>query len=213
MILGLLTPVDLPLLAVLTAQGLAAGVIAGKKGRRWIPLKAGFGAAIAGGLGFAAMSLLLQQFVPGLELFRGAPSAAAVLRTDPRGLPRRGPRRRDPLGRHHAGPRLDARRRLEDAAPRAGELRAARSSSRSPRARRAPGSTALAMANLAEMAANAIGADALLVRVGAYYHDLGKTVQPEYFVENLAQGERSTRTRSSSPTSRPTRSSRTSSRA
>ena len=49
---------------------------------------------------------------------------------------------------------------------------------------------ARAMANLAEAAAAAIGADALLTRVGAYYHDLGKTVQPKYFVENLAPGER-----------------------
>jgi putative nucleotidyltransferase with HDIG domain len=60
-------------------------------------------------------------------------------------------------------------------------------------AREAPGSWehARAMANLAEAAASAIGADALLVRCGAYYHDLGKTVQPKYFVENLAPGERS----------------------
>jgi putative nucleotidyltransferase with HDIG domain len=60
-------------------------------------------------------------------------------------------------------------------------------------AREAPGSWehARAMANLAEAAAAAIGADALLVRVGAYYHDLGKTVQPKYFVENLAPGEES----------------------
>jgi putative nucleotidyltransferase with HDIG domain len=59
--------------------------------------------------------------------------------------------------------------------------------------REAPGSWehARAMANLAEAAASAIGADALLVRVGAYYHDLGKTVQPKYFVENLAPGEES----------------------
>jgi putative nucleotidyltransferase with HDIG domain len=58
-------------------------------------------------------------------------------------------------------------------------------------AREAPGSWehARAMANLAEAAASAIGADALLVRVGAYYHDLGKTVQPKYFVENLMPGE------------------------
>jgi hypothetical protein len=46
-----------------------------------------------------------------------------------------------------------------------------------------------AMANLAEAAASAIGADALLTRVGAYYHDLGKTVQPKYFVENLGPDE------------------------
>lgn len=50
---------------------------------------------------------------------------------------------------------------------------------------------ARAMANLAEAAAAAIGADALLTRVGAYYHDLGKTIQPKYFVENLQHGERS----------------------
>jgi putative nucleotidyltransferase with HDIG domain len=56
----------------------------------------------------------------------------------------------------------------------------------------APGSWehARAMANLAEASSAAIGADALLTRVGAYYHDLGKTVQPKYFVENLAPGER-----------------------
>ncbi|MBN1629609.1 MAG: HDIG domain-containing protein [Thermoleophilia bacterium] len=40
------------------------------------------------------------------------------------------------------------------------------------------------MANLAESAAEAIGADPLLARVGAYYHDIGKTVRPDYFVEN-----------------------------
>ncbi len=57
----------------------------------------------------------------------------------------------------------------------------------------APGSWehARAMANLAEASAAAIHADALLTRVGAYYHDLGKTVQPTYFVENLPPGERS----------------------
>jgi putative nucleotidyltransferase with HDIG domain len=55
----------------------------------------------------------------------------------------------------------------------------------------APGSWehARAMANLAEAAASAIGGDALLTRVGAYYHDLGKTIQPKLFVENLARGE------------------------
>ncbi|AKF06359.1 HDIG domain-containing metalloprotein [Sandaracinus amylolyticus] len=58
-------------------------------------------------------------------------------------------------------------------------------------AKEAPGSWehARAMANLAEAAANAIGGDALLTRVGAYYHDLGKTIQPKLFVENLTRGE------------------------
>jgi putative nucleotidyltransferase with HDIG domain len=57
----------------------------------------------------------------------------------------------------------------------------------------APGSWehSRAMANLAEAASASVGADSLLTRVGAYYHDLGKTIQPKYFVENLAPGERS----------------------
>jgi putative nucleotidyltransferase with HDIG domain len=60
-------------------------------------------------------------------------------------------------------------------------------------ARDAPGSWehARAMANLAEAAASSIGADALLTRVGAYYHDLGKTCQCKYFIENLDPGETS----------------------
>ena len=40
------------------------------------------------------------------------------------------------------------------------------------------------MGNLAEAAAEAIDADPLLARVGAYYHDIGKTLRPEYFIEN-----------------------------
>ena len=42
----------------------------------------------------------------------------------------------------------------------------------------------MVVANLAEAAAEAIGADAVLVRVGAYYHDIGKLVRPIYFKEN-----------------------------
>ncbi len=38
--------------------------------------------------------------------------------------------------------------------------------------------------NLAEAAAEKIGANALLARVGSYYHDIGKMLKPEYFVEN-----------------------------
>jgi cyclic-di-AMP phosphodiesterase PgpH len=50
----------------------------------------------------------------------------------------------------------------------------------------APGSYhhSLIVSNLSEAAADAIGAHALLVRVGAYYHDIGKMVHPEYFTEN-----------------------------
>jgi putative nucleotidyltransferase with HDIG domain len=50
----------------------------------------------------------------------------------------------------------------------------------------APGtySHSLMVANLAEQACQDIGANALLARVGAYYHDIGKMENPDYFVEN-----------------------------
>ncbi len=43
----------------------------------------------------------------------------------------------------------------------------------------------IVIGNLAESAAEAIGANPLLARVGAYYHDIGKLEKPEYFVENM----------------------------
>ncbi len=46
----------------------------------------------------------------------------------------------------------------------------------------------LMVANLAEQAAERIEADPLLVRVGAYYHDIGKTVRPYFFTENQLDG-------------------------
>ncbi|MGE3163525.1 MAG: HD family phosphohydrolase [Planctomycetota bacterium] len=42
---------------------------------------------------------------------------------------------------------------------------------------------------LAEEAARSIGANDLLARVGAYYHDIGKMLKPLYFVENVRDGE------------------------
>lgn len=51
---------------------------------------------------------------------------------------------------------------------------------------KAPGTFnhSLQVANLAEAAANEIGANAMLVRVGALYHDIGKMNDPNYFTEN-----------------------------
>ncbi|TYB70019.1 HDIG domain-containing protein [Bizionia saleffrena] len=46
----------------------------------------------------------------------------------------------------------------------------------------------LNVANLAEAAANEIGANAMLVRVGALYHDIGKMRNPTYFTENQSSG-------------------------
>ena len=52
--------------------------------------------------------------------------------------------------------------------------------------RRAPGTYthSMTVATLAEAAAKEIGANALLTRVGAYFHDIGKMLKPHYFVEN-----------------------------
>lgn len=48
----------------------------------------------------------------------------------------------------------------------------------------------ISVANLAETACKEIGANALLARVGAYYHDIGKIDQSEYFVENQTAGNK-----------------------
>lgn len=47
----------------------------------------------------------------------------------------------------------------------------------------------IVVGNLAEAAAEAIGADPLLSRVGAFYHDIGKTKRPYFFVENQFTGD------------------------
>lgn len=59
--------------------------------------------------------------------------------------------------------------------------------------RRAPGTYnhSVTVGALAESAAERIGANALLVRVGAYFHDIGKMVKPEYFIENQVRGQTS----------------------
>ncbi len=53
-------------------------------------------------------------------------------------------------------------------------------------ARKAPGTFnhSMTMGTIAEAAAEKIGANSLLARVGAYYHDIGKTIEPQGFVEN-----------------------------
>ena len=47
------------------------------------------------------------------------------------------------------------------------------------------------VATIAETAADAIGANGLLCRVGAYYHDIGKLMKPHYFIENMTAGQTS----------------------
>lgn len=57
---------------------------------------------------------------------------------------------------------------------------------------KAPGTYqhSLQVANLVEQAAERIGADTLLVRVGALYHDIGKIENPSYFIENQMLGSK-----------------------
>jgi len=47
----------------------------------------------------------------------------------------------------------------------------------------------LMVAHLAESAAERIGADAMLTRVGAYFHDVGKMANPHFFIENQLEGQ------------------------
>lgn len=56
-------------------------------------------------------------------------------------------------------------------------------------AQRAPGTYnhSINVASIGEAAANEIGANGLLVRVGAYFHDIGKMFKPKYFIENQGQ--------------------------
>jgi hypothetical protein len=55
--------------------------------------------------------------------------------------------------------------------------------------RRAPGTYnhSINVASIAQAAAETIGANGLLVRVGAYFHDIGKMLKPGYFIENQGQ--------------------------
>jgi putative nucleotidyltransferase with HDIG domain len=56
--------------------------------------------------------------------------------------------------------------------------------------RRAPGTHnhSITVGAISESAAERIGANALLVRIGAYFHDIGKMLKPHYFVENQVGG-------------------------
>ncbi len=55
---------------------------------------------------------------------------------------------------------------------------------------KAPGTYhhSILVSNLAEQGADSIGADGLLARVGAYYHDIGKIARPYFFVDNQVEG-------------------------
>lgn len=64
-------------------------------------------------------------------------------------------------------------------------------------ARRAPGTYnhSISVATIGEAAADSIGANGLLLRVGAYFHDIGKGLKPEYFIENMTAGQENPHTK------------------
>jgi cyclic-di-AMP phosphodiesterase PgpH len=175
---------DLPLLFVLITRGLAASLLFVNVKRTRQLLAAGVGGGLVASATYAAVIVVFEgHFSWAEDLARGVDSRliaclgggvvagilAALLR---------------PLADRLLG--SVSRNRLVDLTDLEQPLL-------KKMAAEAPGSWehSRAMANLAEAAAAAIGADTLLTRVGAYYHDLGKTIQPKYFVENLAPGERS----------------------
>ena len=59
--------------------------------------------------------------------------------------------------------------------------------------RLAPGTYnhSIAVSSIAETAAERIGGNGLLARVGAYFHDIGKMLKPQYFIENVQEGGQS----------------------
>jgi putative nucleotidyltransferase with HDIG domain len=175
---------DLPLLTVLITRGLASSLFFRNKKHPWTMVPAGFGGGIVGCCIYAAIRVTFEGSYSALEDLSegvGSPLIACIGGGVLAGL--LGVFLRRPAERLLGGVSRDRLIELTDLDQ----------SMLQKMATEAPGSWehARAMANLAEAAAAAIGADTLLTRVGAYYHDLGKTIQPKYFVENLLPGERS----------------------
>ncbi|MSP62466.1 MAG: HDIG domain-containing protein [Myxococcales bacterium] len=183
LVIGSLVPFDLVVSLVLLMQGFGAVLAMRQSLRLRASLVAGLGAGVVAALAYVAIYFLIQGRLSsddlttpgesGLLAALGGGLAAGLLATVVAPLLERA------LGQLHKGRLIelgDLNRPL---------LRQI--------ADKAPGTWAhsLAMANMAEVAATAIGANALLTRIGAYYHDLGKSVQPEYYIENLRPGERS----------------------
>jgi putative nucleotidyltransferase with HDIG domain len=176
---------DLPLLVVLITRGLASSLLFRSKKHPWQMVPAGLGAGIVGGVMYLAIRTLFEGSYDARIEDAMEPLSSPLLACVGGGLLGGflGALLRRPGERLLGGVSRDRLIELTD-------LDQALLQKMSTEA---PGSWehARAMANLAEAAAASIGADTLLTRVGAYYHDLGKTVQPKYFVENLLPGERS----------------------
>jgi putative nucleotidyltransferase with HDIG domain len=185
LVVGLLVPFDIGVTAILLVQAVTASLLLPDRiKRRWrVGLWAGLASAAAAAIAYGVVHYLTRGSAPVDELSRvdasswiaaGAGGAIAALLAVPL----------VPVIQAACGEITDgALIQLEDLShPLLKQI-----------AEKAPGTWqhSLAMANMAEIAANAIGANGRLVRVGAYFHDLGKSLQPKYFIENVESGEQS----------------------
>ncbi len=179
---GLVAPFDAGVLGVLAAQGVGSVLMLHGRRKRDIAF-AGLLGGGAAGLTYVVFYFLSHQDAPVHELAR--PLQSAWLAAAAGGF----------LSAACAIPALSAYQWLlgEISRNRLVELADLSNPLLKQIAQNSPGTWqhSLAMANMAEIAANAIGANGQLVRVGAYYHDLGKSLQPKYFIENQTSGETS----------------------
>jgi putative nucleotidyltransferase with HDIG domain len=180
-LVGTLIPFDLGLAMVLLLQGFGAIMFLIRPRRWWGLAMAGLGGGLLAALGYLALAFLVGGRLPNADtvsLFSsglvgaiGGGLAAGLLSTVVAPLLERA------LGEIPRSRLIELTDLNHPLLKRIAE--------------KAPGTWAhsLAMANMAELAATAIGANALLTRVGAYYHDLGKSSAPQYYIENLHEGE------------------------
>jgi putative nucleotidyltransferase with HDIG domain len=180
-LVGSLIPFDLGLAMVLLLQGFGAIMFLNRPRKAWGLILSGLGGGMLAGVGYLALCFLVQGRLPdedstslvqsGLVGAIGGGLAAGLLATVVAPLLERA------LGEVPRGKLVELTDLNHPLLKRIAE--------------KSPGTWAhsLAMANMAELAATAIGANALLTRVGAYYHDLGKSSAPQYYIENLHAGE------------------------
>lgn len=185
--LSVLIPFDLPLLLVMLAQGLTAGAVVRQPHRQSSFATGTISSATAGAITYLGLQLFFERPAPASELVQGTMDLGALLGSGLAGS----------AGSAVAGG-LIAVILLPVARQFLGFVTKAQLTALADfehpllqrLAKEAPGTWAHStnMANMAQMAANKIGADGQLLRVGAYYHDVGKCLFGGCFIENQ-QGE------------------------